>query len=975
MRFTRVRRGPRILGACAVVAAFVAGTAGALIDIPSASASPVGPTLVLTPDGGLVGSTFGAAVSGFSPGEVVDVSIGGNNESCTADDTGSCTASLSVPPVPQEPYQYTVEADGETSGLVADATYYVVPEPDFTFVSPPSGPIGTEVTVGLADWPEEATVSFGYGEGPNGTGDIFGEGCTPDPMSSGSCTVTAQIPSDFGGGLHEFWADPPGDTDNAELVVADFIVTPTISATPASGPSGSTFDLTANGFQSSEEVDASFDGTPVGSCTADATGYCVLSGATVPARPTNTAYQITAKGKSSLMTASTSFTVTSGLGVSPSAGSVGSTTTATVSGFGAVETVDLAFNGAPAGHCVTDATGGCIAAVTVPQLPSGSYTVSAVGETTGTTGSATFEVTPDLVLTPSTASPGSTFTAAVSGFAADEEVSLDPFPEQCLTDATGACSMSVAVPIAPPASYPVTATGGTSGLTASANFILSTGLVLAPAAGPAGTQVTATAEGYPVEDVVSILYNGDVVSSCTANDGGGCTTTFTVPALPATTYAVDATGGGLEFGANFTETVPTVTLNQTQGVQGSTLDATVSGFVPGESVGLSFDGHDTGDPCTTDSTGFCTIDTGTVPAEQNGTYDVEALGATSDSADTSFTIEPSIALDPASGPPGFSPSVTATGFQAGETVVFMLNGNIFGGCDADGTGDCTGTVFVEGFTPPGPVGITAEGMTSSLTTGATYTVVTLSGTPTLGLTPSSGLPGSTFDATLSNFYPGISVELYFDSVDTGLSCTPDDTGACTIDNVSAPNVPAGYYGVVAQQGSTTANASATFTVLPTLQISPDSGAAGDSINATVSNFVPLETVQFRFSDSSTVYVIGSCATDDNGACSTSLTIPAQALAGADTVTAFGEGSNVGANADIHGRPGRCPLDRHRRPGLDLRRHAVELHAVRAGRALLRRQRHRDVLRHRRHRRLHHFWRHRAERAGQRLHRRGSGLGG
>jgi hypothetical protein len=81
------------------------------------------------------------------------------------------------------------------------------------------------------------------------------------------------------------------------------------------------------------------------------------------------------------------------LSLNPASGAAGSSFTGTVSGFEPTETVTLVFSGTPVGNGVTDSTGAANIVGTVPAATStGSYTVTAIGQISSFSASASFTV-------------------------------------------------------------------------------------------------------------------------------------------------------------------------------------------------------------------------------------------------------------------------------------------------------------------------------------------------------------------------------------------------------------------------------------------------------------------------------------------------------------------------------------------------------------------------------------------------------
>src|ERR1700686_1448452 len=77
------------------------GIAAGLVMVAFTAVQPAGaatPSIVVTPNSAVIGATVSTSVSGFLPGEVVDISF--NNVfvgQCVADPTGACNALPATP--------------------------------------------------------------------------------------------------------------------------------------------------------------------------------------------------------------------------------------------------------------------------------------------------------------------------------------------------------------------------------------------------------------------------------------------------------------------------------------------------------------------------------------------------------------------------------------------------------------------------------------------------------------------------------------------------------------------------------------------------------------------------------------------------------------------------------------------------------------------------------------------------------------
>jgi hypothetical protein len=161
--------------------------------------------------------------------------------------------------------------------------------------------------------------------------------------------------------------------------------------------------------------------------------------------------------------------------------------------------------------------------------------------------------------------------------------------------------------------------------------------------------------------------------------------------------------------------------------------------------------------------------------------------------------------------------------------------------------------------------------------------------PSVTLSPTSGVPGSSFTASAAGFGATETVAFTFDGSSAG-QCTTDVTGACG-QTLTVPTVPGATYTVTGTGQTSTLTASANFTVTPSLALSPTSGVPGSSFTASAAGFGATETVAFTFNGSAD----GQCTTAADGTCSPSLTVPAGSD-GTYTVTGTGQTSSLAASA-------------------------------------------------------------------------------
>ena len=173
--------------------------------------------------------------------------------------------------------------------------------------------------------------------------------------------------------------------------------------------------LTANGtgFKPTEIVDVTFNGTSVGTPTADSNGSFALS-FTVPSVPLGT-YGVLAKGRNSGTTASADFTVSEGpatITLSVPQAAPGANISISASGFQPGEVVQVLFNGASVGTPTADTQGTVTVPFTIPSLSPGAYVAEAHGQTSGFSANASFTVLAASATPAPTAAPTAAATAA-----------------------------------------------------------------------------------------------------------------------------------------------------------------------------------------------------------------------------------------------------------------------------------------------------------------------------------------------------------------------------------------------------------------------------------------------------------------------------------------------------------------------------------------------------------------------------------
>ena len=239
--------------------------------------------------------------------------------------------------------------------------------------------------------------------------------------------VTFEVPESYKG-AHTVRAE----VSNTIYADASFTVKPGLTVTPQEGPVDSRVIVTGRGFAESEtgiEVRYCVNGadeTVLENIRADARGRWEAD-FKIPASISG-AHKIDARGTRSSFAAveDAIFTVIAGIRIDKSSGTVGESIRMTGGGFAARERkIKILFAGEAVLEGIeADDRGYWQENFEVPEIPGGTYTVTAQGDFTAKTdvGEISFEIKPGIMLSPDEGHVGMNITAHGRGFAANKDV-------------------------------------------------------------------------------------------------------------------------------------------------------------------------------------------------------------------------------------------------------------------------------------------------------------------------------------------------------------------------------------------------------------------------------------------------------------------------------------------------------------------------------------------------------------------------
>jgi hypothetical protein len=663
------------------------------------------PELSVSPTSGPAGTTITFVATGFEFNNCnydcfVVTWQSGSVTACGATyaPSGSWSCSYTIPAgTPAARYNFTASDTAPHTALTAFTVAYT---PILT-VSPTSGYVGSTLTFNGSGYAKSSSVTVDWSGGT---------ACTATTSSKGAFGCTYTIPASVDGS-HTF----AGFDANAGTAVASFNVVPQVTVSPTSGPAGTTITFAATGFEFNNcNYDCFVVTWLAGSVTACGTTYAP-SGSwscsyTIPAGTPAASYNFTASD-SAPHTALTAFTVTYTpvLTVYPSTGFVGSTLTFNGSGYEKGSSVTVSWSGGTACSGKTNTRGAFACTYTMAASVIGAHGFVGVDPSSGTA-TTSFNVVPQVTVSPTSGPAGTTITFAATGFEFNN-CNYDCFVVTWLAGSVTACgttyapsgswSCSYTIPAGTPAaSYNFTASDAAPH-TAIAAFQVTPVFRLSPASGLVGTLVTFNGTGYATSSAVTVSWSAGTACTATTTPGGAFNCTFTIPAgTTAGTHrfkAVDANGNG---GTAVFASPQRLSVSVGYGVVATKITFSGKGYAASSTMTVNWSG---GIACTskTSATGSfgCTFK---VPATPSGTYLFTGTDGIFDVATTTFAIVPGLSATPGAGIVGGSVTFSGTGFGAAKAVSVNWTGGA-GGTACGGTTTRTGS-FACTFTIPATPG-------------------------------------------------------------------------------------------------------------------------------------------------------------------------------------------------------------------------------------------------------------------------------
>jgi hypothetical protein len=425
---------------------------------------------------------------------------------------------------------------------------------------------------------------------------------------------------------------------------------------------------------------------------------------------------------------------------------------------------------------------------------------------------------------------------------------------------------------------------------------------MTPTAGVVGTTVT-------ISDLASgsysIKWDGVEVKEGTLTSGGSVT--FTVPDACGGNHAVTVENpiGTQVFSASFS-VLPSMDVSSNSVFTGDSITVEGKGFADAESnIKVTYDDTDVETGISASSKGSWDA-TFSVPSSTKGSHTVDASGGTTKAADVpdvTLTVNPKIALSPASGGVGTSVTVTGTGFGKDEGSIKVT----YDGTDAK-TGvsaDSKGSWKVTFAVPSSVKGVHTMDASGASTEASDVPDVTFFVASAVKVKPESGyvddsitIDGCGFGGSES----GITVMLDGNVIKSDVTANSE---GCWTTSLAIPACAGGTHFVDAYSASTAANdvADAKLTVLSKVVIEPAEGYVGCDIMVTGTGFGINKELTIKYDN---VAVVTKLATDANGGFQANLEVPKSTGGGHNVIAADAGGASASSVFTMETTPPSLP---------------------------------------------------------------------
>jgi hypothetical protein len=453
----------------------------------------------------------------------------------------------------------------------------------------------------------------------------------------------------------------------------------------------------------------------------------------------------------------------------------------------------------------------------IPPSVKGAHTIKVIGENSRIEENFTFTVSPSVTLSVTSGAAGTVITVYGEGFARSKYVDvyfgntkIDDNNAAVRTDRTnsaGSITYVMTIPVAAPAgSYAISIKDETTdSITASANFTvtLNSLLALSTNTGNVGDTVTVTGSNFTPSSNITVMFDATPRGTFTVDASGNFTADIQIPAAACGAHKIKV--GAVE--QTYTIT-PKMTLDKIQGIAGTTVTITGTGFASSTAIAATFNAAAIAiSPAITDANGGF-VSSFIVPSIATGAYNIQVTAGSSQTA--SFTIvEPTLAISTATGKVGDTITVTGTNFGASKTITLTVDDVAVITTPSSITSAANG-----GFTATFNIPTIAGGVhTLAVSDGTASKSAQFTVTADADISPTSGNVGQAVTVSGDGFIAGATLTIKYDGVAVATGTLPS-TGAFTNATFTVPASIGGSHNIDITDGTNTIQKTFTMETTP-----------------------------------------------------------------------------------------------------------------------------------------------------------------
>ncbi|MBU1754634.1 IPT/TIG domain-containing protein, partial [bacterium] len=815
----------------------------------------------VSPSNGTVGSTITISGNGFAANSPGSITFGPNNSfrGTFPDNTSGSGTFTNI--------TFTVDAQAFGTTTVVATTGDAIGTGSFKILanikplSPTIGTVGSWVTIN----------GFGFSSGA--TSITFGGTSMPstNTTTNGTFTISFTVPP------------TPGTTAIVQATKGEstgtdtYTIIPRIySVAPSQGSIGTLITIKGDGL-GNENVTINFGAVFASQTTASAEGTftCVF---TAPAQAYGTT-SIVAIGQTTATQTTGSYVGTFSVQpyiyeITPTTGTIGTLITVNGSGFSVNMTAGTVTVGVEdRGTFSTSQAGTFTSTFTVDSHVYGSNTVTATDENSVSYARVEgFIMKPLISVLPISGYVGDTITVSGEGFGSSEVVVVHFGEVKTIATPSagvnGAFSVSFTV-AEQPATITITANGTATGAATNTPFYVTSKIVgISPNSGTIGTVVEVKGQGYAAGETLWADFGSSLslpMTPSTATVTGSFTASFVTVSQPYGIRTITVKQGGTvgrQASGTFSVEAVVTMITPSRGTVGALVTVEGTGFGPVGTITLGLDTN-TRATFTTIATNGTFSKTFTVDAQVYGTKTITVFHAGLTQVKTgSFTIMPSIAVNPTEGTVGATVGISGAGYGGGESVEMVLGNTATRttyNASPNGTFSTSFTVDVQPQRiENGSTTVTGFGtfIGTAATTGL-YLRINIT-----DFNPVQGTVGSNVTIKGNGAADGCEVALMFGEAKDAMSI-PTTNGTFEYTYVVDTQYAGTKTVVVIDEygGGTQDRATKTYKILPNLWIvTPTSGTVGTIITVEGAGYGITETVSVLFENA----IRTTATTSDDG---------------------------------------------------------------------------------------------------------------